>query len=50
MRHPGDEAQPGSPQTGEDICPNCHGTGRRDDETCDTCGGSGRVVRLIGDA
>jgi Protein of unknown function (DUF2934) len=49
-RHPGDEAPAGSPQTGEHICPDCHGEGHRDGEPCATCGGTGRVVRIIGDA
>ncbi|MDA8252285.1 MAG: hypothetical protein M0Z28_24395 [Rhodospirillales bacterium] len=47
-RHPGDEAAPGTPGTGEDVCPDCHGSGRRDGAACPTCGGSGRVVRGIG--
>ena len=49
-RHPGDEARPGAPQTGEHMCPDCHGNGRRDGEPCQTCGGTGRVVRIVGDA
>jgi DnaJ-class molecular chaperone len=49
-RHPGDEARPDSPQTGEQICPDCHGEGRRDGAACETCGGTGRVVRIVGDA
>ena len=48
--HPGDEAPPGSPQTGEHICPDCHGEGRRDGEPCATCGGTGRIVGIVGDA
>ena len=28
--NPGDEAAPGTPGTGEDICPECHGKGRID--------------------
>jgi hypothetical protein len=50
-RSPGDEAAPGSPQTGEDICPECNGSGKKADQTaCPNCGGSGRVVRIVGDA
>jgi DnaJ-class molecular chaperone len=49
-RRPGDEARPGSPQTGEQICPACHGSGRLGAASCAECGGSGRVVRLVGDA
>jgi DnaJ-class molecular chaperone len=49
-RNPGDEARPGSPQTGEQICPDCRGSGRRGRKPCETCGGTGRVVRIVGDA
>lgn len=48
--NPGDEAAPGTPGTGEDICPTCHGSGRKDAEACATCGGSGKVIRAIGGA
>ena len=48
--NPGDEASPGSPATGEDICPDCKGSGRIDNRPCETCGGSGRIVRGIGGA
>jgi DnaJ-class molecular chaperone len=50
-RNPGDEAAPGSPQTGEDICPVCGGSGRKEDRTlCVNCGGTGRIVKIVGDA
>jgi DnaJ-class molecular chaperone len=49
-RNPGDEAAPGTPGTGEDVCPRCHGSGRIQGEPCPDCGGSGRVVRGIGGA
>lgn len=26
--NPGDEAKPGTPGAGEDICPECNGTGK----------------------
>ena len=48
--NPGDEAPPGSPGTGEDICPECHGSGKVDGRPCRNCGGTGRVVRGIGGA
>ena len=38
------------PQVGENTCPACAGTGRRDGDECPTCGGSGVVVELAGDA
>jgi hypothetical protein len=48
---PGDEALPGTPGTGEDICPQCNGTGRSARaETCANCDGTGRVIRGIGGA
>jgi hypothetical protein len=48
---PGDEAAPGTPGTGEDICPDCNGSGRSaQDQTCRTCEGTGRIVRGIGGA
>lgn len=46
--NPGDEAAPGTPGTGDDICPLCRGTGQLDGATCDNCGGSGTVVQGIG--
>lgn len=45
---PGDEAAPGTPGAGEDVCPACHGSGRRGGEPCPECGGTGRIVRGIG--
>lgn len=46
--NPGDEAAPGTPGTGEDVCPECHGTGKVDSKPCEECGGSGKVTRAIG--
>jgi RecJ-like exonuclease len=46
----GDEATPGTPGTGEDVCPQCNGKGKIDGATCANCGGSGKVVRAIGGA
>ena len=43
--NPGDEAAPGTPGTGENICPHCNGRGRHDDGSeCPVCGGTGKVV------
>ena len=47
---PGDEAAPGTPGTGEDICPTCNGSGRKAGKPCDNCAGTGRIVRGIGGA
>jgi DnaJ-class molecular chaperone len=48
--NPGDEAAPGTPGTGEDICPQCHGSGRMDSSSCPNCGGTGKIVKAIGGA
>lgn len=45
--NPGDEAPPGAHGTGENLCRDCGGTGRRDGEECPTCGGTGRVIEAI---
>jgi hypothetical protein len=45
---PGDQAPPGTPGTGEDVCPRCGGSGRLGASACPECGGSGRVVKGIG--
>ena len=41
---------PDDPQVGEHTCPDCAGTGQRDGADCRTCGGSGKVDELVGDA
>jgi hypothetical protein len=47
---PGDEARPGTPGTGEDLCPRCRGTGKLGHEPCPDCEGSGRITKGIGGA
>jgi len=47
---PGDEAPPGTPGTGEDICPRCNGSGRKDGKPCTHCAGTGKIIRGIGGA
>jgi DnaJ-class molecular chaperone len=42
---PGDEAPPGTPGTGEDVCPNCQGKGMVNHRRCPTCSGTGVVVK-----
>ena len=46
--NPGDEASPGTPGSGEAICPACAGSGRKNGTRCDICGGSGKVIEGIG--
>ncbi|BAN25627.1 putative uncharacterized protein [Caballeronia insecticola] len=46
--NPGDEADPGVPGTGEDLCPDCNGSGKRDSAECATCAGTGMVTQGIG--
>ena len=45
---PGDEAPPGTPGTGENVCPDCRGSGQVDQKPCPTCGGTGTIVEVIG--
>ena len=45
---PGDEAAPGTPGTGEDICPACGGTGRKNNQICPNCNGTGKIIEGIG--
>lgn len=48
--NPGDDAAPGTPGTGENICPQCGGSGEWQGSECAQCGGSGRVIEGIGGA
>jgi hypothetical protein len=41
---PGDEAAPGTPGTGENLCRHCGGTGEHDGRPCPVCGGTGKVI------
>jgi hypothetical protein len=45
---PGDQAPPGTPGTGEDICHTCQGRGIRDGRPCPECQGTGRVTVGLG--
>jgi len=47
---PGDEAPPGTPGTGENICPICRGSGRVGQSLCPDCGGTGKIIEGIGGA
>jgi hypothetical protein len=48
--NPGDEAPPGTPGTGETVCPRCGGSGKLGASDCPECGGTGRITAGIGGA
>ena len=49
--NPGDEVPPGSPDSGENICPECHGSGQLEGKgECENCGGTGKIIQGIGGA
>jgi RecJ-like exonuclease len=45
--NPGDDAPPGTPGTGEDVCLECNGTGNVQDGECPNCGGTGKVIKGV---
>lgn len=47
---PGDQAPPGTPSTGENVCPQCGGSGRLGASSCPNCQGTGKVIVGIGGA
>jgi hypothetical protein len=47
---PGDQAPAGTPGTGEDVCPECGGSGRTARGVCPNCRGTGKVTVAIGGA
>jgi hypothetical protein len=47
---PGDQAPPGTPGTGENLCPVCSGKGSVAGKPCANCDGTGFVVEGIGGA
>jgi hypothetical protein len=48
--NPGDQAAPGTPGAGENVCPECKGSGRIGAAACANCGGTGVVIVEIGGA
>ena len=43
--NPGDDAPPGTPGTGENVCPECSGQGKlKSGGECPNCGGTGKVI------
>lgn len=45
---PGDEATPGAPGTGENLCRHCQGTGLLNAQPCPECRGTGTITSGIG--
>jgi RecJ-like exonuclease len=45
---PGDEGPAGAAGTGENLCPDCNGSGRVEAGQCPTCDGTGKVIEGIG--
>ncbi len=45
---PGDQAPPGTPGTGENVCPRCGGSGRIEQGPCPECQGTGHVNTGVG--
>jgi RecJ-like exonuclease len=46
---PGDEAAPGTPGTGENVCRECGGAGTiADGRICPMCEGTGRLIEGVG--
>ena len=48
--NPGDQAEPGTPGVGENVCPECKGKGRTGVTSCPTCGGTGVIIEGVGGA
>ncbi|HZH09717.1 MAG TPA: hypothetical protein VEZ24_05060 [Microvirga sp.] len=46
--NPGDQAEPGTPGAGENICPECKGSGRVGVAACPMCSGTGKIIEGIG--
>ena len=45
--NPGDDAPPGTPGTGENVCPKCQGSGKLGSDACPNCGGTGIIIEGI---
>lgn len=44
----GDDALPGTAGTGENLCPECKGSGQVQNRPCPKCDGTGKVIEGIG--
>jgi RecJ-like exonuclease len=47
---PGGDLSAEQDGAGEDVCPVCSGSGRVDDNQCETCGGTGKLTEPVGGA
>ena len=47
---PGDEAPLDQPGVGENVCPECGGSGELNGKTCEACAGEGTVAEGISGA
>jgi hypothetical protein len=45
---PGDEAPPQEPSSGENVCPECGGSGTVDGGDCANCEGTGFINEAVG--
>jgi hypothetical protein len=50
VEKPGDQAPPGTPGTGEALCPVCGGSGQNDGASCRNCDGTGKIIEGVGGA
>jgi hypothetical protein len=50
LARPGDEVPPGTPGSGDDVCPRCKGAGKTEGQECEYCSGTGMITRAIGGA
>jgi hypothetical protein len=46
--NPGDQGEAGTPGVGENVCPECKGSGRIGAASCQNCGGTGKIMEGIG--
>jgi len=46
---PADRSQM-APGAGENICPQCNGSGKRNGKRCENCAGTGKIIRGVGGA
>ena len=45
--NPGDELPAGYPGAGENVCPDCNGSGKQGAQPCQTCGGTGKEIESV---